>query len=394
MRASLLLLLMSLACRMASASYIEAVRRLRDDLFANYDRRVRPVQQSTTITEVVFHMDIHDVDLMNYDMLRVETWTYWEWKDELLKWDPNRYEGIKELSMGANKIWMPELVHLSRGQVGNALEPMMPKGGMCRVTSDGDVSCMVDAEYETYCGVDLAKWPYDTQTCFLKFINWLDLDDEVSIKLRNGTGFSIKEVKTQRNWELVNVRSEQIPRQNDDRKGFRKIDFYFDFRRHSEGYAATAVTPAIVLSLGTLSTLLVPPWEAERFSVLLSLMAAQCLALADLYHNFSFVITVPRVVLLYRDSLVLAAAALVLAVVMRALIHSEVEAPSCVAALLDQVPTWPYGLSLLAQPREELGGRKQSRGAAVWRQLATLVDRCFFCASCLAVLVLLASLVP
>ncbi|XP_047000105.1 5-hydroxytryptamine receptor 3A-like [Schistocerca americana] len=389
-----LLLLLPLGCRRAAGASEATMKRLHEDLLNNYDRRVRPVQDSSTVTEVTFHMDIHDVDLMSHDMLGVETWTYWEWKDELLKWDPNRYEGIKEVLMSANAIWTPELVHVSRGAVGNALQPMMPRGGFCRVTADGNVSCMVDAEYYSHCGVDLAKWPYDTHTCYLIFINWLDLDDEVSIRLRNGTGFSIKHVKTQRDWELVSVKSEEIPRQNDDRKGFRKIDFYFTFKRHAEGYAATALAPAVVLCLATLAMLLLPPWEAERFSVGLCLMAAQCLSLTDLYHNFSYEITVPLVVLLYRDSLVMACVALVLAVVMRAVIQSEVEAPSCVAALLDQVPTWPYGLSLMAQPREESGGRRQSRGSAVWRQLSSLVDRCCFCAYCFTCLALLVALVP
>nr|CAD7407904.1 unnamed protein product [Timema poppensis] len=72
-----------------------ATVRLKNDKFCNYDTMMRPVTDVSRTTTVKVFLWLKHLDF--------------EWKDELLQWNPEDYEGVGELQLISSSIWVPDI---------------------------------------------------------------------------------------------------------------------------------------------------------------------------------------------------------------------------------------------------------------------------------------------
>uniref|UniRef100_A0A7E4ZUU1 Neur_chan_LBD domain-containing protein n=1 Tax=Panagrellus redivivus TaxID=6233 RepID=A0A7E4ZUU1_PANRE len=86
---------------------------LLDHLFSNYRKELRPVKYESsgpTNVSIQFYFKqiqkIHESD----QILTLYCWLEQYWKDEFLTWDPNQFNGLKELHVPVDMIWKPDLL--------------------------------------------------------------------------------------------------------------------------------------------------------------------------------------------------------------------------------------------------------------------------------------------
>ncbi|KAL3310613.1 hypothetical protein Ciccas_010820 [Cichlidogyrus casuarinus] len=178
-------------------------------LFANYDPGTRPVFDARNVINVTFGLSlilISDMDEVN-QVLTINVWIEQEWKDERIRWNPAEYNGLSILRIPCEKLWLPDIV------LYNSADDF--KGGFMPIRAvvqhTGLIFWSPPAKLRSTCKIDMTYFPFDDQTCILKFGSWTyDLSQMNISSIRERKD----EVETQYyvkngEWDLVNVTVER-----------------------------------------------------------------------------------------------------------------------------------------------------------------------------------------
>ncbi|XP_042553649.1 neuronal acetylcholine receptor subunit alpha-5 isoform X2 [Dipodomys spectabilis] len=143
--------------------------RLFKDLFQDYERWVRPVEQLNDKIKIKFGLGISqlvDVDEKN-QLLTTNVWLKQEWVDAKLRWNPADYGGIKVIRVPSDSLWIPDIVLFD-----NADGRFEGASTKTVVRHDGRVTWTQPANYKSSCTIDVTFFPFDRQNCSMKFGSW------------------------------------------------------------------------------------------------------------------------------------------------------------------------------------------------------------------------------
>uniref|UniRef100_A0A182VMD7 Neurotransmitter-gated ion-channel ligand-binding domain-containing protein n=1 Tax=Anopheles merus TaxID=30066 RepID=A0A182VMD7_ANOME len=145
-------------------------KRLYDDLLSNYNRLIRPVSNNTDTVLVKLGLRLSQlIDLNLKDqILTTNIWLEHEWQDHKFKWDPAEYGGVTELYVPSEHIWLPDIV-LYNNADGEYVVTTLTKA-ILHYT--GKVIWTPPAIFKSSCEIDVRYFPFDQQTCFMKFGSW------------------------------------------------------------------------------------------------------------------------------------------------------------------------------------------------------------------------------
>ncbi|KAJ2951920.1 hypothetical protein O0L34_g4173 [Tuta absoluta] len=155
--------------RAATAGNPDA-KRLYDDLLSNYNKLVRPVVNTTDVLRVCIKLKLSqliDVNLKN-QIMTTNLWVEQSWYDYKLRWEPKEYGGVHMLHVPSDHIWRPDIV-LYNNADGNFEVTLATKA---TIYHQGLVEWKPPAIYKSSCEIDVEYFPFDEQTCVLKFGSW------------------------------------------------------------------------------------------------------------------------------------------------------------------------------------------------------------------------------
>uniref|UniRef100_A0A670YB93 5-hydroxytryptamine receptor 3A n=1 Tax=Pseudonaja textilis TaxID=8673 RepID=A0A670YB93_PSETE len=237
-----------------------ALRQLSDYLFASYKKDVRPVWNWRKTTIVA-------IDVMIYAILSV--WggrqdtchcfssTLQHWVDEFLKWNPQDFDNITQMSVPTEAIWIPDILINEFVDVGKS--PEIP---YVYILYNGEVRNLKPVQVVTACSLDIYNFPFDVQNCSLTFTSWLHNIRDINLSLWR----TPEEVKNDRSvfmnqgeWELLHVLSQ-----------FR--EFSVVIRRRPLFYAVSLLLPSIFLMVMDIVGFYLPPDSGERVSFKITLL--------------------------------------------------------------------------------------------------------------------------
>lgn len=105
-------------------------------------------------------------------MLTVDVWVESTWRDCRLVWNPADYNNVTSFAVKATEIWHPDLVFYESLH-GNFAEALGVLGqSTARVRYDGMVELGTQMLINTFCRVDLRRYPFDKQRCNITFSSW------------------------------------------------------------------------------------------------------------------------------------------------------------------------------------------------------------------------------
>ncbi|XP_045766075.1 acetylcholine receptor subunit alpha-like isoform X1 [Maniola jurtina] len=145
-------------------------KRLYDDLLSNYNKLVRPVVNTTDVLRVCIKLKLSqliDVNLKN-QIMTTNLWVEQSWYDYKLRWEPREYGGVHMLHVPSDHIWRPDIV-LYNNADGNFEVTLATKA---TIYHQGLVEWKPPAIYKSSCEIDVEYFPFDEQTCVLKFGSW------------------------------------------------------------------------------------------------------------------------------------------------------------------------------------------------------------------------------
>ncbi|XP_018350055.1 PREDICTED: acetylcholine receptor subunit alpha-like isoform X2 [Trachymyrmex septentrionalis] len=188
------------------------------------------------------------------------------------------------LHVPADHIWRPDIV-LYNNADGNFEVTLATKATL---NYTGKVIWKPPAIYKSSCEIDVEYFPFDEQTCMMKFGSWtydgfhVDLrhvdesTNETEIKKSNGVvdvGIDLSEFYTSVEWDILRipaVRHEKF--YTCCREPFLDITFYITMRRKTLFYTVNLIIPCLGISFLTILVFYLPCDSGEKVSLAISIL--------------------------------------------------------------------------------------------------------------------------
>ncbi|XP_043197753.1 neuronal acetylcholine receptor subunit alpha-10-like [Amphibalanus amphitrite] len=182
-------------------------RRLLRYLLADYDRSVRPSQDAAKPLNVTFGMaltQIIDVDERN-QILTTNCWLTQEWIDYSLTWNRSEFGGIPVIRLPHDRLWKPDILLYNNAD--SAYSNAILSTNII-VKADGNVTWLSSAIFKSSCSINVEFFPFDEQTCTMKFASWTY--DGLQVNLLNQTEQGdLSNYVTNGEWDLLNLTVER-----------------------------------------------------------------------------------------------------------------------------------------------------------------------------------------
>ncbi|KAJ0178750.1 hypothetical protein K1T71_005525 [Dendrolimus kikuchii] len=251
--------------RAATAGNPDA-KRLYDDLLSNYNKLVRPVVNTTDVLRVCIKLKLSqliDVNLKN----QIMTTNLW----------PKEYGGVHMLHVPSDHIWRPDIV-LYNNADGNFEVTLATKA---TIYHQGLVEWKPPAIYKSSCEIDVEYFPFDEQTCVLKFGSWTY--DGFKVDLRHmdeqagsnvvSVGVDLSEFYMSVEWDILEVpavRNEKFYTCCDE--PYLDITFNITMRRKTLFYTVNIIIPCMGISFLTVLTFYLPSDSGEKVTLSISIL--------------------------------------------------------------------------------------------------------------------------
>ncbi|VDN06880.1 unnamed protein product [Thelazia callipaeda] len=298
-------------------------KRLYTDLLADYNALERPVSNSSiplVIKMRLFLQQIVDVDEKN-QVVQINAWIRYIWEDYKLKWDPEKYAGIKDLHFPGNdgQIWKPDILLYNSKNTWKILHKYTCslaysaddnfdstfKSNLL-VYSSGEINWIPPGILKFSCKLDITWFPFDDQICGLKFGSWthngfaldlqIDADDDNSIAnhlanflrkkcflMKKVFGalhmniqahqMDISDYVLNGEWDLIATPAvRQVKRFVCCPEPYPTITFYLHIRRRTLYYGFNLIIPSLLISLMTVLGFTLPPDAGEKVTLEITIL--------------------------------------------------------------------------------------------------------------------------
>ncbi|XP_011340986.1 acetylcholine receptor subunit alpha-like 1 [Ooceraea biroi] len=278
----LLAMAAAISCLVApfpGASANPEAKRLYDDLLSNYNRLIRPVGNNSDRLTVKMGLRLSqliDVNLKN-QIMTTNVWVEQEWNDYKLKWNPDDYGGVDTLHVPSEHIWLPDIV-LYNNADGNYEVTIMTKAILHHT---GKVIWKPPAIYKSFCEIDVEYFPFDQQTCFMKFGSWTY--DGYTVDLRHlaqtedsneiDVGIDLTDYYISVEWDIIKVpavRKEAFYICCEE--PYIDIVFNITLRRKTLFYTVNLIIPCVGISILSVLVFYLPSDSGEKVSLSISIL--------------------------------------------------------------------------------------------------------------------------
>jgi len=244
--------------------------KLLHDLLFNKRRnkKARPVKKWTEPVTVNIGMALIHLDLDEQkSVLEIDAWMRFNWQDEFLIWDPEKYAGVEQVHLNTWDLWKPD-IHLYNNADG---ANMNHYGDVYYIVyNTGKVLWVPPAKFKAFCKVDLRLWPHEKHICKLKFGSWTGHGGQIQLGLYDNqdTVEHLQYYTDNKEWQLGPT---SVTKNKNTYPGIEEhypdITFTFHLQRSSPSYRAGVILPCLVTMLLVLASFLLPPSAGDKLIV-------------------------------------------------------------------------------------------------------------------------------
>ncbi|XP_050435846.1 acetylcholine receptor subunit alpha-like 1 isoform X2 [Adelges cooleyi] len=254
-------------------------KRLYDDLLSNYNRLIRPVGNNSdrlTVKMGIKLSQLIEVNLRN-QIMTTNVWVEQEWTDYKLKWNPEDYGGVDTLYVPSEHIWLPDIV-LYNNADGSYEVTIMTKA-ILHYT--GKVVWKPPAIYKSFCEIDVEYFPFDEQTCSMKFGSWTY--DGYMMDLRHiaqapdsdviEVGIDLQDYYLSVEWDIMGVPAVRHEKYYSCcEEPYLDIYFNITLRRKTLFYTVNLIIPCVGISFLSVLVFYLPSESGEKVSLCISIL--------------------------------------------------------------------------------------------------------------------------
>lgn len=267
-----------LFARLPSAECSSAMKRLYEDLFADYNRLILPVANNKTKVVVTLGLKLGQIlDLnLKQQILSTNVWVEQTWHDYKLEWSPELYDGIDMIHVPAENIWIPDIVLFNNAD-GNYELTLVAKA---RLYSNGTVVWKPPTMFRSTCEIDVEYFPFDIQTCYLRFGSWTYAGDEVELrhvdnKRKAEIGIDLSQFYKNVEWDIIDVPAyyNEVYYESYS-EPFPDITFKIVIRRKMLFYLVNLILPVALMTFMTVSVFYLPSDSNEKVTLSISILTS------------------------------------------------------------------------------------------------------------------------
>ncbi|KAM7375454.1 hypothetical protein PAMA_014522 [Pampus argenteus] len=224
-------------------------------LFGRYSKWSRPARNITDVVIVKFGLSIAQlIDV--------------EWTDYKLQWSPSDFDNVTSIRVPSELIWVPDIV-LYNNADGDFAVTHMTKAHLFHT---GRVRWMPPAIYKSSCSIDVTFFPFDQQSCKMKFGSWTY--DRAKIDLEPfETTVDLKDYWESGEWAIVNAVGTYNTKKYDCcHEIYPDITYYFIIRRLPLFYTINLIIPCLLISCLTVLVFYLPSDCGEKITLCISVL--------------------------------------------------------------------------------------------------------------------------
>nr|AFJ04794.1 nicotinic acetylcholine receptor alpha2 subunit [Periplaneta americana] len=278
----IMVLLVLLGCITTPSHANPDAKRLYDDLLSNYNRLIRPVSNNTDTVLVKLGLRLSQlIDLNLKDqILTTNVWLEHEWQDHKFRWDPQEYGGVTELYVPSEHIYLPDIV-LYNNADGEYVVTTMTKAVLHHT---GKVLWTPPAIFKSSCEIDVRYFPFDQQTCFMKFGSWTYDGFQIDLKHINQkfddnkveVGIDLREYYPSVEWDILGVPAERHEKYYPCcAEPYPDIFFNITLRRKTLFYTVNLIVPCVGISYLSVLVFYLPADSGEKIALCISILLSQ-----------------------------------------------------------------------------------------------------------------------
>uniref|UniRef100_A0A3B1IS34 Cholinergic receptor nicotinic alpha 9 subunit n=1 Tax=Astyanax mexicanus TaxID=7994 RepID=A0A3B1IS34_ASTMX len=175
-------------------------QKLLNDLMENYQKALRPVEDTDKALNVTLQItlsQVKDMDERN-QVLTTYLWVRQIWYDAYLHWDKEEYDGLEVIRIPSDLVWRPDIVLYNNADEEDSSGPP-DTNVVLRYT--GEITWDAPAITKSSCVVDVSYFPFDSQQCNLTFGSWTYNGNQVDINMGGMQGGDLSDFVENVEWE-------------------------------------------------------------------------------------------------------------------------------------------------------------------------------------------------
>ena len=282
-----LLMTLSLSLSNTNGSIVNEskVNLLKDQLLQNYSSDTIPTLNGPLDLSLgVAFRAFSNID-QKEGIITLNLWLRYRWNDYNLVWNESEWNIsslIFRTEIGMDRIiWTPDIYLYNTAE--NPLENL--KWSNVKVTSNGDVLWSRPGIIQSTCSFDMTDFPYDRQSCYLKFGSWSYTGSQLRLVEQN-TSVDLFNYQKNEEWELENIDFNiNILTYACCLDEYYDITFNIYLKRLTGYYETNIIIPTFATASLILITLLIPWDSGERISFAVTVMLSIIVFLLILSDN-------------------------------------------------------------------------------------------------------------
>ncbi|XP_048777885.2 acetylcholine receptor subunit alpha-like [Ostrea edulis] len=248
---------------------IQDQTQLHTNLTTGYDRRVRPGIDRTTPLQIDIKFYLTSLKEFSEGLSKIGIVgsLSLEWTDSRLAWNPTNYGGdLYDTTLFISDIWVPFLVLMNPY---DKFRKVLLDGMSCEVSSKGEVSCSSPDLYEATCDADVTYYPFDSQTCTLKFYVPALNPSDIILRPKSST-FDMLLYEENGLWSITSTRLYY----HVNVYHFEELQLEINMKRRTAYYIAGLILPICFMNFLQILVFALPVESGERMGFSITVLLA------------------------------------------------------------------------------------------------------------------------
>lgn len=136
------------------------------------------------------------------------------------------------------------------------------------VKHTGEIEWLPQAVYKSTCKIDASSFPFDQQTCHLKFGSWTYDGFRLELNFNGPANISLADYEESNAWEIISTPAKRnIYKYECCPEPFYDLTFYLVLRRRATFYSYILILPCVLLTSLTLVLFWIPPESPAKMQL-------------------------------------------------------------------------------------------------------------------------------
>jgi nicotinic acetylcholine receptor alpha-6 len=210
---------------------------LRNSIFGSYNKDIRPTKSYNNTLEVRIGLAVQNIESFDqiHESIELNVWLRKYWRNEHLIWN-TKLSNISQLTLNEKDVWTPDIELLNAA----TLPDIYTLNGGMYLYPNGEMLWSMPVVYKFSCPLQLKFFPFDKQTCTMKFASW-SFDNSL-VKLKpygdKNTQIDVLDSFSHSEWDLkeYSIYSYNETRVCCPNKKFGVIEYNFELTRYTHYY--------------------------------------------------------------------------------------------------------------------------------------------------------------